>query len=122
MTKTQEIHFPGIKGNLIVWYSEDENAEKTVHIYGDPDGLRSFGKLLFAIAELNQENIPDRNLPPGQGFHVYIDNKNQLVKESREVLLGRLDGKLTKDFDWFIPVVTKREKDGDDVVIRIEKS
>ena len=92
-----------IKGHLdiIVTDNEDEiEGEITkwqeVFIHGDPEGLRSFAKLLIKIADLNQENQTD--FPIGTREHYHLRPNLELSKSSLETIVGRLDAKGTGNF------------------------
>jgi hypothetical protein len=94
-----------IQGELDIFIShnEDENdGEKTtwdeVLIHGNPEGLKSFAKLLLEIAELNQENVEDKDLPIGAREHYHLRPGIELSKSSNEVVVGRLDAKGTLRF------------------------
>ena len=100
-----------IQGNLdiFVTHNEDEfEGEITkwneILIHGDPDGLRSFAKLLIEIADLNQEQVEDKYLPIGAREHYSLRPKLELANSSDTVIVGRLDAKGTGDFyERFIP-------------------
>jgi hypothetical protein len=67
-----------------------------VLIHGDPEGLRSLGKLLIKLANLNQDNRSD--LPIGAREHYHLRPNLELSKSSIEVIIGRIDAKGTGDF------------------------
>jgi uridine phosphorylase len=68
-----------IEGHLDIFIHD--NAEEIL-IHGNPERLKSLAKLLIEIAELNQEDVEDKV----------------------EVIVGRLDGKGTKQFyNRYIP-------------------
>jgi hypothetical protein len=67
-----------------------------VLIHGDPEGLRSFAKLLIKMADLNQENLPD--LPAGDAEHIHLRPDWDISKSSVQVIVGRLDAKGTGRF------------------------
>ena len=84
------------KGEIETW---DE-----VLIHGNPEGLKSLAKLLIEIAELNQENVPDKYLPIGAKEHYHLRPGIELSKSSTEVVVGRLDAKGTGAFyEGYIP-------------------
>ncbi|MDB5144247.1 MAG: hypothetical protein JWQ66_2960 [Mucilaginibacter sp.] len=87
--------------DIIVTDNEDEfEGEITkwqeVLIHGDPEGLRSFAKLLITIADLNQENRTD--FPVGAREHYHLRPNLELGKSSVEAIVGRLDAKGTGHF------------------------
>ena len=76
---------------------DDDDGEirkwQEVLIHGDPEGLRSFAKLLIKIADLNQDNVAD--LPVGAREHYHLGPNLELGKSSVETIVGRLDAKGT---------------------------
>jgi hypothetical protein len=99
-----------IQGELDIYIShnEDENdGEMTrwdeILIHGNPEGLKSFAKLLLEIAELNQEDVDNKYLPIGAREHYHLRPGIELSKSSNEVIVGRLDEKGTgKFYDRYI--------------------
>ena len=94
-----------IKGHLDIFIShnEDENDGEIIKwdevlIHGNPEGLKSFAKLLIEIAELNQEKVEDKFLRNGAREHYHLRPEIELSKSSIEVIVGRLDAKGTGDF------------------------
>jgi hypothetical protein len=69
-----------------------------VLIHGDPEGLRTFAKLLITIADLNQEQETETELPIGAREHYHLRPNWELGKSSVEAIVGRLDAKGTGDF------------------------
>jgi len=67
-----------------------------VLIHGDPEGLRSFAKLLLKIADLNQDN--KINIPAGAREHIHLRPNFDISKSSAEVIIGRIDAKGTGVF------------------------
>jgi hypothetical protein len=94
-----------IKGHLdiFVTHNEDEFEGETskweeILIHGDPEGLRSFAKLLIDIADLNQEEVDDKDLPIGAREHYELRPGLELANSSDQVVVGRLDAKGTGVF------------------------
>lgn len=88
--------YPGIKGNLEVLASEEEDKEfgekwQEVVISGDPEGLRSFAELLMSLADLDQNTLQD--YPDYASEHVHLDADSQLSGNSARLIVGRLDRK-----------------------------
>ena len=86
--------------DIDVHHQEDEfegeiQKWQDVLIYGDPEGLRSFAKFLVKVADLNQESVPDKELPYGEREHYHLQPKWDLSKSSVQVIVGRLDAKGT---------------------------
>lgn len=103
--KYRQIKGNEIKGHLDIFISrnEDEDEEEIskwdeVLIHGDPEGLKSFAKLLFDIAELNQEKVNDKFIPVGAREHYHLRPGIELANSSIEVIVGRLDAKGTGAF------------------------
>ena len=94
-----------IQGELDIFIShnEDEHDGETkcwdeVLIHGNPEGLKSFAKLLLEIAELKQDDVEDKYLPIGAREHYHLRPGIELSKSSIEVIVGRLDAKGTGNF------------------------
>ena len=100
-----------IEGHLDIFVSHNEDnfegeisKQEEILIHGDPEGLRSFAKLLNDIADLNQEEVDDNDLPIGAREHFHLRPKFELANSSDTVIVGRLDAKGTGVFyDRFIP-------------------
>jgi hypothetical protein len=93
--------YPGIRGHLEI-RSYHEDGESCINIHGDPDGLRSFGKLLMALGELDQNTLTD--YPDYAQEHVHLNPDWQLSLSSHSTVVGRLDDKAGGPFhDKFIP-------------------
>jgi len=105
-----------IKGHLDIFAVDNEDEFEgeiqkwqEVMIHGDPEGLRSFAKLLMRIANLNQEARTD--IPIGAKEHYHLRPDYELSKSSVEVIVGRIDAKGTGEFyDRFIPKDPNRWK------------
>jgi hypothetical protein len=87
--------------DIFVANNEDEfEGEITkwqeILIHGDPDGLRSFAKLLIKLADSNQDDIKD--LPIGASDHIHLRPNIDLSKSSVDVIVGRIDAKGSGDF------------------------
>lgn len=95
-----------LKGNLDFFVSncdDDSEAKMTtwneILIHGDPEGLKSFANLLQEIANIDQENINNQELPIGERVHIKLRPGIELSKSSDEVVVGRLDGKTSGEFN-----------------------
>jgi hypothetical protein len=91
-----------IKGHLDIFVSDNEDEDdgkirkwQEVLIHGDPEGLRTFAKLLIKIADLNQEQETETELPVGAREHYHLRPNWELGKSSVETIVGRLDAKGT---------------------------
>ncbi|SDP52896.1 hypothetical protein SAMN05428975_1645 [Mucilaginibacter sp. OK268] len=92
-----------ITGHLDIFVVDNEDefeGEKVkwqdVLIHGDPEGLKSFAKLLIRIADLNQDSVKD--LPIGAREHIHLRPNLDISKSSAEVIVGRIDAKGTNVF------------------------
>ena len=92
-----------IFGHLDIFVTDNEHqfeGEKTtwkgILIHGDPEGLKSFARLLMKLSDTNQENVD--GLPIGEREHVNLRPKFDLSNSSDEVIVGRLDAKGTGRF------------------------
>ncbi|MDF2432937.1 MAG: hypothetical protein JWP44_2568 [Mucilaginibacter sp.] len=92
-----------ITGHLDIFVADNEDEfegeiEKwqEVLIHGDPEGLRSFARLLMKIADLNQENRTD--LLIGAREHYHLRPNLELSKSSAQAIVGRIDAKGTGHF------------------------
>jgi len=87
--------------DIIVTVNEDElDGEKMewkeIQIHGDPEGLKSFARLLIKLADLRQDDLDE--LPVGAREHIHLKPKYDLSVSSEEVIVGRLDAKGTGAF------------------------
>ena len=94
-----------IQGELDIFISHNEDEFEGVTtswdevlIHGNPEGLKSFAKLLLEIADLKQEEVEDKYLPIGAREHYHLRPGIELSKSSIEVIVGRLDAKGTGNF------------------------
>jgi hypothetical protein len=99
--KYKKIKGHEIDGHLDIFISDDKDE---ILIHGNPEGLKSLAKLLIEIADLNQEKVEDKFLPVGAREHYHLRPNIELSKSSVEVIVGRLDAKITNDFyNRYIP-------------------
>jgi len=100
-----------LTGNLDIFvarYEEtvDGGMERwdEILIHGDPEGLRSLAALLIRIADLDQEKVDVRDLPPGAREHYQLQPGIHLAQSSDPVIIGRLDARGTGAYyERFIP-------------------
>ena len=92
-----------ITGHLDIFVADNEGEFEgeiqkwqEVLIHGDPEGLRSFAKLLIKMADLDQESQAD--LPVGAREHYHLRPNLELSKSSLETVVGRIDAKGTNHF------------------------
>jgi hypothetical protein len=98
-----------IAGNLDIFIVQNEEEFEgeimkwqDILIHGDPAGLKSLATILIKMAEINQNDIAD--LPIGAREHIHLRPKFDLSNSSEQVIIGRLDAKVTGAFyDRFIP-------------------
>ncbi len=96
-TPTHWFTFPSQRGNLIVSHSEFD-GERTVHITGDPDGLRSLGELLIAEADLHQALFLSGTPMDDFGHHTHLNPGHHIHPQSLRVVVARLDSMRTGEF------------------------
>lgn len=80
------MRFPKLTGTISI-----TSETGKVVIAGDPEGLRSLGRLLAWLGDADQEQWP--YLPSGGRAHVHIYPKHDISEDSAEVELMRLDAK-----------------------------
>lgn len=80
-----------IEGELKIGFYDCEEKGPVATIYGDPVGLRSLASVLTTLADLDQQVVPLRNLPVGEGFHLHLSVDRGLKNGSSQLDLGRLD-------------------------------
>ena len=80
------MRFPRLAGCVAI-----TDEEGKVVIAGDPEGLRSLGRLLTWLGDADQEQWP--YLKPGGRAHIHLYPKDDLSGDSREVELMRMDTK-----------------------------
>ena len=103
-----------ISGHLDIFIAENEDEFEgetikwqDILIHGDPEGLKSFARLLTRIADLNQDDI--KNLPVGAREHIHLRPNIDISKSSVEVIVGRIDAKGTSVFyDRYIAKTSER--------------
>lgn len=100
---TKKYYSNEITGHLDIFVIDNEEEfegkiEKwqDVLIHGNPEGLRSFARLLMKIADLNQEN--ETGLPIGAREHYHLRPNLELSKSSVQTIIGRIDAKGTGYF------------------------
>ena len=92
-----------LKGHLDIIVTENRDSLdgelmewQEILIHGDPEGLRSFAKLLLDLADRDQDK--NNTLPKGAREHVHLRPNLDLRKSSIDVIVGRLYSKGTRDF------------------------
>jgi len=81
-----------IIGHLDIFVAENEDEFegekmkwKEILIHGDPEGLRSMGRLLIKLADTNQDKVD--GLPIGAREHIHLRPKFDLSNSSEEVIV-----------------------------------
>lgn len=98
-----------ITGHLDIFVADNEDefeGEITkwqdILIHGDPEGLKSFARLLTRIADLNQNDVID--LPIGAREHIHLRPNIDTSKSSLNLIVGRIDAKGTGVlYDRYVP-------------------
>ena len=80
------MRFPKLSGNVTI-----TDEEGKIMIAGDPEGLRSLGRLLTWLADQDLDTWP--HLQEGQQAHLHIYPRIDISEASREVELMRVDMK-----------------------------
>jgi hypothetical protein len=81
-----------------------DERDGEIAVYGDPEGLRSFGRALISIADLDQSSLDDRECPPDDSFHQHY-NVMKADGLTRRLTVGRVDDKGSGQIrDCFPPV------------------
>ena len=79
-----------VAGDIRVAVYDGEDGQ-VMTLYGDPDGFRSLALILNDLADLDQERVPARNLPVGEGYHLHLLESRGLAAGSLKLDLGRSD-------------------------------
>ena len=90
-----ETEYGPINGNLQI-KTIDEDGRTKVMIYGDPNGMESFGKMLIKMSQVDQNKYI--GMSDGERDHTHIYSGHHLSKDSLETIIGRLDAKGTGEF------------------------
>ena len=88
-----------LSGYLVAYVSESIDS-RDICIYGDPEGLRSLGESLIAIASLDQASLSDAECPQVDSFHQHY--KPGLPGLPR-LTVGRVDEKASGERRDFFP-------------------
>lgn len=88
-----------LNGYLVAYVNESID-DRDICIYGDPEGLRSLGESLLAIANLDQASLSDIECPPDDSFHQHY--KPGLPGLPR-LTIGRVDEKTSGERRAFFP-------------------
>lgn len=103
LSRAEKRYQSEITGHLDLFVGNDEEecdgeTEKwqTILIHGDPEGLKSFARLLLRLADIQQDEL--LALPLGAREHVSLRPDLDIGNSSVEVIVGRLDAKGTGAF------------------------
>ncbi|HEX2954061.1 MAG TPA: hypothetical protein VHR47_08765 [Bacillota bacterium] len=98
MEKTAEkgyLPLPALKSAIYVVAGKDEAEDiGEVVFLGDPDGLRSLGEILIAMADLDQTAISE--LPDNESEHIHLFAGQHIGKgdlNTHNLIVSRLDTK-----------------------------
>ena len=80
------MRFPMLVGRVSI-----KDEEEKIIIAGDPEGLRSLGRLLIWLGDADLEHWP--YLKPGGHAHIHLYPKDDMLEGSRQVELMRMDAK-----------------------------
>jgi hypothetical protein len=97
-----------LQGYLVAYVSE-ALGERDICIYGDPEGLRSLGKALIAIADLDQKSLSDTECPGDDSFHQHYKTGIGLsIPSLPRLTIGRVDEKGTGAVRDYFPAPAGR--------------
>ena len=86
---------PNIEGEIYVVAGKDDDDEiGEVILSGDPTGLRSLGKILIAMADIDQSSI--ESLPEGESEHIHLHAGKHIGEgdlATHHLIISRLDMK-----------------------------
>jgi hypothetical protein len=113
---------PLLRGYLIAWVSQSLD-EEDICIYGDPEGLRSLGETLIAIAELDQSKLSDQECPADDSYHHHyyagLDVADRRQYNLHRLTIGRVDekasGRLRENFPPRKKGVTRTYKGAENI-------
>jgi hypothetical protein len=101
--QTMENYKSEISGHLDIFVTDNEDEFegekmkwKEILIHGDPEGLKSFARLLMKLADTDQDKVD--GIPIGAREHIHLRPKFDISNSSEEVIVGRLDAKGTGHF------------------------
>lgn len=77
-----------------------------VMIYGNPAGLRSLAEKLIEFADYQQA---EKGFDPGEHWHLFPGNHG-LLETSFEVMVSRMDDRLTHETDWCEPLLAELQE------------
>ena len=83
-----------LRGYVLAYVTESIDS-RDICLYGDPEGLRSLGEALIAIANLDQKT--DKELPSDDSFHQHYNNgvgiDEAIHRSLPRITIGRVDEK-----------------------------
>jgi hypothetical protein len=95
-----------LKGYLLAYIVEDLH-NRELCIYGDPDGLRSLGEAIIAIANLDQKILTEKECPEDDSFHKHytigIGTADHVRKKLPRLTIGRVDEKGSGEIRDYFP-------------------
>jgi hypothetical protein len=112
--KSKQERIPAKLKGYIVAFVIESLCDHDVCIYGDPEGLRSLGNALIAIADLDQKLLPDQQCPPDDSFHTHYAINLNVAKSERDrayrLTVGRVDEKASGRFRGVFPAKVRRRR------------
>lgn len=100
MKETHSDKIPrSLTGYLVAFVNESIDY-RDICIYGDPEGLRSLGEALIAIANLDQSSLSNAECPPDDSFHQHY---KQGLPGLPRLTVGRVDEKASGERRDFFP-------------------
>lgn len=106
-------NLPGSLDGYIIAYVLESLHDRDICIYGDPEGLRSLGEAIIAIANLDQKRLSDQQCPADDSFHQHYATGLKIAERERlfRLTIGRVDEKASGRIrDVFPPKVKSRRR------------
>jgi len=102
----REHTIPGSLSGYLIAYVVESFEGRDICIYGNPEGLRSLGEALIAIADLDQKSLPENECPADDSFHQHYLTGEGTAEYIRRCLprltIGRVDEKSSGEIrDYF---------------------
>ena len=82
-------HVPRSLDGYIIAFVRESLDDRDVCIYGDPEGLRSLGEAIIAVANLDQKHLSDQECPAEGSFHQHYATGLKIAAHERERKRGR---------------------------------
>lgn len=105
--KMNEHSIPGSLSGYLIAYVVESFEGRDICIYGNPEGLRSLGEAIIAIADLNQKSLSENECPANDSFHQHYLTGEGTAEYIRRYLprltVGRVDEKSSGETRDYFP-------------------